>query len=116
MTSPHKLVSPQGVLHLVPGDKKFKAAFCRAHDLRVDYMNSHIKGDPKYRSHGGWQLLDMVQVLQHSDGAHVAVVGKAKEFFDARGDACERAGLDRSAMPFSLRQLQRLLDADDSSV
>ena len=114
--APLKLVSPEGVLHLVPSDKKAKKEFCDAHGLRVAYLNYHIAGNPQYTEHGGWQRLDMVKCLQNASGAIVIVVGKPKQFFDKREVMCERAGLERSAMDFSLRQFERLLDPEDSSV
>lgn len=111
-----KLVSPEGVLHIMPIERKPKKAFCEAHGLRVDYLNLHLAGDERYNEHGGWQKLDKVKWLQNRSGAIVIVVGKPKKFFDKREVACERAGLERGAMDFSLRQFERLLDADDSSV
>ena len=95
MEPPHQLVSPTGVLHLVPSDNKGKKAFCDAHKLRPAYLNLHIRGPEEYREHGGWQRLDKVRYLQQvSSGVIVVVVGKPKQFYDIRTDACERAGLD----------------------
>ena len=45
---PHKLVSPEGVLHLVPDDKRTKIDFSKAHDLRNEYLGKHIRGESKY--------------------------------------------------------------------
>ena len=60
------------------------------------------------------------QELQHTSGAIVVVVGKPKQFLDAREAACLRAGLASDAMPFrpdnasELRQFQRLLHKEDT--
>jgi ferredoxin len=115
---PHQLVSPEGVLHLVPSEDTAKKKFCDKHGLRVAYLNYHINGNEQYRvTHGGWTLLDRVSWLQQSSsGVIVVVVGKPKQFYNIREGHCERAGLARDAMPFSLRQLQRLLNPDDDSV
>jgi hypothetical protein len=54
----HRLVSPEGVLHLLPDVKKSKRALCDAHGpkMRVDYLNKHLAGDAKYAEHhAGWQ-------------------------------------------------------------
>ena len=37
-TPPLMLMSPEGVLHLVPAAKKPRKAFCEAHGLRVAYL------------------------------------------------------------------------------
>ena len=117
---PLALVSPEGVLHLVPAENKAKAAFCEAHGLRVAYLNYHIAGNKKYDSgHGGWSLLHRVQWVQHTSGAVVPVIGSPKHFFNNRAAICERAELDESAMPFAeheVRQFQRFLDPEDKSV
>ena len=107
-----ELVSPDGVLHLVPDETKAKAAFCKAHGLRPAYVNLHVAGDASYkRETSGWAKLDLVKWLRHAPtGAIAAVVGKPKRFFDTRGSACERAGIQLAdAMPFELRQFERLL-------
>ncbi len=57
MATPHKLVSPDGVLHLVPREPKPFGEFCVAHGLRVAYLNYHIAGNERYKSHGGWRFL-----------------------------------------------------------
>ena len=118
MASSHALVSPEGVLHMAPSEARPKKAFCDAHGLRPAYLNLHIAGDKRYKeTHGGWCVLDRVKWLQQlSSGKIVVAVGLPKQFYDVREDLCERAGLERSAMPFTLRQFERLLDPDDSSV
>ena len=114
----HQLVSPEGVLHLLPDDKRAKRMFCKAHQgkLRVAYLNNHLAGDEKYKkSHAGWQLLHMVKWLRNeSSGAQVMVIGCGQSFFKApaRAAACERAGLCSSAMSFDekeVRTFNRLL-------
>ena len=112
----HKLVSPDGVLHLVPAEKKAMSAFAHAHGLDNEYLKHHITGKRKPDGHKLWQLLDKVRWLQHGPtGAVLVVTGKPKPFFDARAEKCQRAGLAASAMPWTdcakdLRQFERLMD------
>ena len=44
-TQPLMLMSPEGVLHLVPAAQKPKKVFCEAHGLRVAYLNLHLNDD-----------------------------------------------------------------------
>ena len=70
----HQLVSPEGVLHLLPDDKRARRNFCKAHQakLRMEYLNKHLAGNEKYKSHARWQLLHKVKwLLQESSGAQV---------------------------------------------
>ena len=118
---PLKLVSPQGVLHLVPNEKHALIAFCKAHGLRKEYLMKHINSDVKYKTHHlGWSLLERVKWMQQPPSAAIVpVIGSAETFFDKRAFACERAGLAMDAMPFAiheLRQFNRLLDPEDSLV
>ena len=108
-----KVVSPEGILHFVLDETTAKGDFCRAHGLRPAYFNKYvIKAGTETN---GWQLLENIKYLQHASGAIVVVVGKPKQFLDAREAACLRAGLASDAMPFTpnntseLRQFERLL-------
>ena len=59
-----KLVSPDGVLHLLPDEKRAKIDFVKAHGLKdKKYLQYHLDGkqDETY----GWQLLEKVRWLQH---------------------------------------------------
>jgi hypothetical protein len=118
MATVHQAVSPEGILHLVPDEQRPKKAFCDAHGLRVAYFNKYVVA--KGTESGGWQLLAKVKYLQHvASRAIVVVVGKPKQFFDGRAAALAHAGLAEEAMPFEeheLRQFERLLDLEDSSV
>ena len=110
----HKLVSPEGVLHLLPLDDPSILSFTRAHGLKdKKYLMKHLHGeqDESY----GWQLLAKVKWLQHSSGVVIPVVGKATHFFDARAAVCERAGIDSNLMPWDAhknRTFRRLLGED----
>ena len=98
----HKLVSPEGVLHLLPLDDRSILSFTRAHGLKdKKYLMKHLHGeqDESY----GWQLLAKVKWLKHSSGVVVPVVGKATHFFDARAAVCERAGIDSTLMPWDAK-------------
>ena len=102
---------------MLPDDTLAKRNFCKAHQakLRVAYLNKHLAGNEKYKSHAGWQLLHKVKwLLQESSGAQVMVIGCFESFFKApaRAAACERAGLCSSAMSFDekeVRTFNRLL-------
>ena len=92
-----KVVSPEGILHFVLDETTAKGNFCRAHGLRTDYFNLYVirKGTET----NGWQLLENIKYLQHvASGAIVVVVGKPKQFLDAREAACLRAGLASDSM------------------
>jgi hypothetical protein len=110
----HKLVSPEGVLHLLPLDDRSILSFTKAHGLKdKKYLMKHLHGeqDESY----GWQLLAKVKWLQHSSGVVIPVVGKATHFFDARAAVCERAGIDSTLMPWDAhknRTFRRLLGED----
>ena len=114
----HKLVSPEGVLHLLPVDDRSILAFTKVHGIQdKKYLMKHLRGeqDESY----GWQLLAKVKWLKHSSGVVIPVIGKATNYFEARAAVCERAGIDSTLMPWdarSHRTLQRLLDEKDSSV
>ena len=114
----HKLVSPEGVLHLLPLDDPSILSFTKAHGLKdKKYLMKHLRGeqDESY----GWQLLAKVKWLKHSSGVVIPVVGKATHLLDACAAVCERAGIDSTLMPWdarSLRTFQRLLDDTDSDV
>ena len=77
---PWLIVSPDGVLHVLPNVKRTKIAFCKAHGLRdKKYLESHLAG--KQLETYGWQLLDKVKCLKHvASGRVVLVVGKATIF------------------------------------
>ena len=114
-----KVVSPEGILHFVLDETTAKGNFCRAHGLRTAYFNLYVIS--KGTETNGWQLLENIKYLQHvASGAIVVVVGKPKQFLDAREAACLRAGLASDAMPFrpdnasELRQFQRLLHKEDT--
>jgi hypothetical protein len=113
-----EIVSPEGVLHFLPDAKKPKIAFAKAHGIKdKKYLEYCLlrQQDETY----GWQLLNKVKWLLHLEsGAIVVLVGKLKHFFDTRAAACERAGLDSSAMPFEdhdsdRRQFERLFYLDE---
>ena len=114
----HKLVSPEGVLHLLPLDDRSILSFTKAHGLKdKKYLMKHLHGeqDESY----GWQLLAKVKWLKHSSGVVIPVVGKATHTFDARAAVCERAGIDSTLMPWDAhknRTFRRLLDDTDSDV
>jgi hypothetical protein len=85
----HKLVSPEGVLHLLPLDDRSILSFTKAHGLKdKKYLMKHLRGeqDESY----GWQLLAKVKWLKHSSGVVIPVVGKATHLLDARAAVCER--------------------------
>jgi len=95
----HKLVSPEGVLHLLPLDDRSILSFTKAHGLKdKKYLMKHLRGeqDESY----GWQLLAKVKWLKHSSGVVIPVVGKATHLLDARAAVCERAGIDGTLMPW----------------
>ena len=118
MATMHKLVSPEGVLHLLPVDDRSILEFTKVHGIKdKKYLMNHLRGkqDESY----GWQLLAKVKWLKHSSGVVIPVIGKATNYFEARAAVCERAGIDSTLMPWdarSHRTLQRLLDEKDSSV
>ena len=102
----HKLVSPEGVLHLLPLDDRSILSFTKAHGLKdKKYLMKHLHGeqDESY----GWQLLAQVKWLQHSSGVVIPVVGKATHTFDARAAVCQRAGIDSTFMPWDTPSLHR---------
>jgi hypothetical protein len=104
----HKLVSPEGVLHLLPLDDPSILSFTRAHGLKdKKYLMKHLHGeqDESY----GWQLLAKVKWLKHSSGVVIPVVGKATHTFDARAAVCERAGIDSTFIPCHRRRRRRHL-------
>ena len=79
----HKLVSPEGVLHLLPVDDRSILAFTKVHGIQdKKYLMKHLRGeqDESY----GWQLLAKVKWLKHSSGVVIPVIGKVAHTFDAK--------------------------------
>ena len=112
------IVSPEGVLHVLPNHKKKKIAFCKAHGMTdKKYVENMLAG--RQTDSYGWQLLEKVRWLrQQLTGVIVPVVGKPKSFFDTRAAVCERAGLPSTAMPWAdheIRTFERLLDPASST-
>jgi hypothetical protein len=97
MATMHKLVSPEGVLHLLPVDDRSILEFTKVHGIKdKKYLMNHLRGkqDESY----GWQLLAKVKWLKHSSGVVIPVIGKATNYFEARAAVCERAGIDSTLM------------------
>ena len=81
----HKLVSPEGVLHLLPVDDRSILAFTKVHGIQdKKYLMKHLRGeqDESY----GWcsALLAKVKWLKHSSGVVIPVIGKVAHTFDAK--------------------------------
>ena len=60
MATMHKLVSPEGVLHLLPVDDRSILEFTKVHGIKdKKYLMNHLRGkqDESY----GWQLLAKVE-------------------------------------------------------
>ena len=108
------VVGLDGVLHLVPTQKKPRLAFSKAHGLRNEYFIHMLEAVKT--EHSGWVRLQKAQYLQHAPSGAIVVVAGQLGFYEYRGSACEHAGLTSDAMPFSLRQFERLMDEEDSRV
>ena len=83
----HKLVSPEGVLHLLPVDDRSILAFTKVHGIQdKKYLMKHLRGeqDAVVRLVNGWQLLAKVKWLKHSSGVVIPVIGKVAHTFDAK--------------------------------
>ena len=115
---PWKLVSPDGMLHLVADEKALKA-LSKAHNLRNEYLRNVLGfGKATKRNHKGWQPLasslpeawseDGAKWLLHEPSSLMLVVPDGASTFLDNFDAY-RPRLTNDVDPPNLRTLQRRL-------
>lgn len=70
-----RVVSPAGVLHLVPSNPKVTIEFCRAHGLRHDYTRNMMGLDKHHArdTHEGWVVLGKNEVWLRHEGHSVPI-------------------------------------------
>ena len=115
---PWKLVSPDGMLHLVADEKALKA-LSKAHNLRNEYLRNVLGfGKATKRNHKGWQPLasslpeawseEGAKWLLHEPSGLMLVVPDGASTFLDNFDAY-RPRLTNDVDPPNLRTLQRRL-------
>ena len=81
----HKLVSPEGVLHLLPVDDRSILAFTKVHGIQdKKYLMNATFVESKMSRTAGSALLAKVKWLKHSSGVVIPVIGKVAHTFDAK--------------------------------